>query len=120
MRLTNLTLICATAAAMAIAGPVLAKNNKAGTAGGFCPPGLAKKNPACMPPGQYKKYMAGDFIPYDEWRRFQAFLEWQDHDLPRPERDHAYFYVDDRLLLLNRKTGQLMNVIESFGRLLND
>ncbi|MBW0144435.1 hypothetical protein [Sphingomicrobium clamense] len=35
-----------------------------------CPPGLAKKNPQCMPPGQYKKlYDVGHRFPtnYDRW-----------------------------------------------------
>ena len=35
-----------------------------------CPPGLAKKNPQCMPPGQYKKlYDVGHRFPtgYNQW-----------------------------------------------------
>lgn len=35
-----------------------------------CPPGLAKKNPQCMPPGQYKKlYDVGYRMPvgYNQW-----------------------------------------------------
>ena len=49
-----------------------------------CPPGLAKKNPQCMPPGQYKKlynvghrfpvgydrYTPYNRIPYDVRRRY--------------------------------------------------
>lgn len=32
---------------------------------GNCPPGLAKKNAECMPPGQYKKrYNVGQRLPY--------------------------------------------------------
>lgn len=32
---------------------------------GGCPPGLAKNNPACMPPGQYRKlFEIGQRVPY--------------------------------------------------------
>lgn len=31
--------------------------------GGFCPPGLAKKNNGCMPPGQAKKWAVGQRLP---------------------------------------------------------
>ena len=30
---------------------------------GHCPPGLAKKNNGCMPPGQAKKYAIGQPLP---------------------------------------------------------
>ena len=30
---------------------------------GFCPPGLAKKNNGCMPPGQAKKWAVGQPLP---------------------------------------------------------
>ncbi len=32
---------------------------------GKCPPGLAKKNNGCMPPGQAKKWMIGQPLPRD-------------------------------------------------------
>jgi len=38
--------------------------------GGGCPPGLAKKNPPCIPPGQAKKlYDVGHHFPrgYNDW-----------------------------------------------------
>jgi hypothetical protein len=33
--------------------------------GGHCPPGLAKKNNGCMPPGQAKKWRVGRPLPHD-------------------------------------------------------
>ena len=33
--------------------------------GGHCPPGLAKKNNGCMPPGQAKKWRVGQPLPRD-------------------------------------------------------
>ena len=32
---------------------------------GRCPPGLAKKHNGCMPPGQAKKWHAGQYLPRD-------------------------------------------------------
>ena len=78
-------LIIAGAVAFAFAGPALAKpgnghgnghgkghgnsvaygvNGPVGYGAGGCPPGLAKKNPPCVPPGQAKKlYGVGQRLP---------------------------------------------------------
>jgi hypothetical protein len=62
-------LLIAGAAALASAGAASAKPPHAnhgakGHVAGHCPPGLAKKNPACMPPGQYKKlFEVGQRVP---------------------------------------------------------
>ena len=76
-------ILIAGAAALASAGPAIAKPNHAkhnkgqharvlqdhrghvGYGTGGCPPGLAKKNPQCMPPGQHKKlFNVGQRVPY--------------------------------------------------------
>jgi hypothetical protein len=60
--------------ALASAGPALARPGNGhgnghgaaapGYGGGGCPPGLAKKNPPCMPPGQAKKLFGiGQRVP---------------------------------------------------------
>ncbi|MCH8616208.1 hypothetical protein LZ016_08865 [Sphingomonas sp. SM33] len=64
-------LLLAAIATLASASPALAKpghgNSAHGNAAygtGGCPPGLAKKNAACMPPGQYKKlFEVGQRVP---------------------------------------------------------
>jgi hypothetical protein len=72
-------LILASAAAIAFAGPAFAKpghgqghgnphaygvTGPVGYGVGGCPPGLAKKNPPCVPPGQAKKiYGVGQRLP---------------------------------------------------------
>lgn len=73
-------LLIAGAAALLSAGPALAKPKHAKGHGnpqhsldhrdyyapgiGGCPPGLAKKNNGCMPPGQAKKLGIGQRYPY--------------------------------------------------------
>jgi len=117
MRLLSLAAIALILAATA---PALAKNGKPFQNGGFCPPGLAKKNPPCVPPGLAKKYAIGDTLERDDWEEFQEFWNWQALNLPEPGPGQIYYHVDDRLLLLNRKTGELINIIEAVGRFLND
>lgn len=70
-------LILAAVAALALSGSAYGKagkgkpqQDKSGTAVGYgvggCPPGLAKKNPQCMPPGRYKKlFEVGQKVPYN-------------------------------------------------------
>lgn len=43
-------------------------NGRPFTENGFCPPGLANKQPACIPPGQAAKYGLGDVIKEDYTR----------------------------------------------------
>jgi len=74
------TLLIASAAALAFAGPVAAKpgnghgndhgygygyedRGPVGYGVGGCPPGLAKKHNGCMPPGQAKKLLRGQRFP---------------------------------------------------------
>ena len=62
-------ILLAGAAALASAGAASAKPPHAkghqGHVAGHCPRGLAKKNAACMPPGQYKKlFEVGQRVPH--------------------------------------------------------
>ncbi len=63
-----------------------------------CPPGLAKKNNGCLPPGQAKK--AGRFNDRYNDDRFQT--------------DERFIYRQDgnRLLQIDRRTGQVVRVID--------
>lgn len=77
----NHLLLLVGAAALASAAPAFAKpgkgqgnahanhhahgvNGPVGYGAGGCPPGLAKKSPACIPPGQAKKLGIGQRFPY--------------------------------------------------------
>ena len=92
-----------TALALALALPAL----PAAAAGpGHCPPGLAKKSPACIPPGQAKKWGIGD--RYDgPWDR----AEWWRYDLPRPRTDERWVRVGDVMLRVDEDTRRILDLI---------
>jgi Ni/Co efflux regulator RcnB len=85
---------------------------------GHCPPGLAKKNNGCMPPGQAKKWSVGRPLPRDV-----IF-----HDLPPqvlvelgpPPSHHRFVRVAQDILLIAVGTGMVVDAIEDlqweFGR----
>jgi hypothetical protein len=68
----NILMIAGAAAlAASVTAPAAAKpgnghgNHATMTHAGNCPPGLAKKNNGCLPPGQAKKrYVVGQRLPY--------------------------------------------------------
>lgn len=67
MHSTHKTILAAVMAAFAIA-PAMAGNGNGNGNGGNdghrnCPPGLAKKNNGCLPPGQAKKLAVGQPLP---------------------------------------------------------
>jgi hypothetical protein len=87
MRPISLAAAALTAAALA-ASPALAdRKNEKGNKGhrgearaSFCPPGLSKKDPACVPPGQARKARVDDHDD-DRWRNTRwDDGRWRDHD----------------------------------------
>lgn len=82
---------------------------------GNCPPGLAKKNNGCLPPGQAKKWQRGhrmsdDVVYYDLPR---ALLE----QLGGAPKGHKYVRVDDDVLLMTIGTALVIDAIEGLGGL---
>ena len=83
--------------------------------GGKCPPGLAKKNNGCMPPGQAKAWARGSRLPTTVVR----------YDLPRdlvirlspPPAGHRYVRVAADILLIATATSMVVDAIEDLGRL---
>lgn len=80
-----------------------------------CPPGLAKKNNGCMPPGQAKKWRVGHVLPPDVIY----------YDLP-PElvvrlsptsAGYKYVRVGADILKIAVGTGLIVDAIEDLGRL---
>lgn len=110
----NVLLLPALLAAVVAGGAAEAKN-------GFCPPGLAKKSPACVPPGQAKKHgyrslHRGDRIDrYDySWLR-----DYDRYGLPRPPRGQRYYVVDDRIYRVDQDTYEILDFVRALGALLD-
>jgi len=114
-------LLIAGAAALFVAGPAFAKpghgngnghgNHGAGALYGYgvggCPPGLAKKNNGCMPPGQARKlYRTGQRFPLsygDRWSYNQI-----PYDLRRLYGDGYIYRVDPRTRLIEQVVSALL------------
>ena len=76
-----------------------------------CPPGLAKKNNGCMPPGQAKKWKVGRPLPRDVIY----------YEVPRPllvqigppPRGHRYVRVGGDILMLAIGTGMVVDALQN-------
>lgn len=78
------TLISALVASLALSSPAFAGNGN-GKHGAGCPPGLAKKNNGCLPPGQAKKLAVGQPLPAGAVYAIPSSLH-----LPPPPLGHHY------------------------------
>jgi hypothetical protein len=84
---------------------------------GACPPGLAKKNPPCIPPGQAQKsYRLGDRYFFDDYL--------SDHDrrrynLLRLPRGQSYYRVGDSFIRVVDETREVLEFFEALGRVLD-
>ncbi len=91
---------------------VLARNLD-GFGGRFsnCPPGLAKKDNGCLPPGQAKKYLGS--------RIQQAYLDsrvpYQYRSWYRDDDNHFYRYGDDYIYRVTRSNNLIDGIIPLFG-----
>jgi len=129
-------LTLAGAAALALAGPAIAKpgnghgngngnghgnphaygvNGPIGYGVGGCPPGLAKKHNGCMPPGQAKKlYRIGQRFPLsygDRWSYNQI-----PYDLRRQygfNPNDRYYYGDGYVYRVNPRTMLIQQVVSA-------
>jgi hypothetical protein len=79
---------------------------------GHCPPGLAKKNNGCLPPGQVKKWRKGHQLPedfvYDDLPR--ALLR----ELGRTPDNYKVVRNDRDLLLIDIGTRMVIDAFENF------
>jgi Ni/Co efflux regulator RcnB len=80
-----------------------------------CPPGLAKKNNGCLPPGQAKKYAVGQPLPAGVvyYPVPQPVLV----QLPPPPSGHKYVRVAADILLIAVGTSMVVDAITDLGRL---
>jgi len=81
---------------------------------GRCPPGLAKKNNGCMPPGQAKKWQMGrplarDVVYYEVPRPLVL-------KIGAPPAGHKYVRVASDILMIAIGTGMVVDAIQDLGR----
>ncbi len=80
---------------------------------GRCPPGLAKKNNGCMPPGQAKKWRVGRPLPRDViYYNVPPALVVQ---LGQPPAGHRYVRVAGDILMIAIGTGMVVDAIQDLG-----
>jgi Ni/Co efflux regulator RcnB len=82
--------------------------------GGRCPPGLAKKNNGCMPPGQAKKWQMGRPLPRDVVY-YQVPQELVARIGPPPS-GYRYVRVASDILMIAIATGLVVDAIDDLGR----
>jgi len=81
-----------------------------------CPPGLAKKNPPCIPPGHAKGYgeRVGDILRVGD---YTIIRDPGRYDL-EPRRGWNYYRDDDRIYRVDsgtRKVLSVLNLIDAFS-----
>ena len=94
------------------------KHQMYGYGAGGCPPGLAKKNAMCMPPGQFKKlYSSGQRYPA------QYGHLWSYNQIPQDLRsryafnqDYRYYYGDGYLYQVDPRTMLIQQVVNAIMR----
>lgn len=81
---------------------------------GKCPPGLAKKNNGCQPPGQARKWAVGQPLPSD-LKRYNLPKDLLSH-LPHPPSGHRYVRIASDILLIAVGTSMVVDAIEDIGK----
>ena len=77
-----------------------------------CPPGLARKNNGCLPPGQARRLGVGDRLP-SYLSRYNIPASYQDRFLDG--RDYSYRYDDEHIYRVNRRSGLIDQIISVLG-----
>lgn len=89
-----------------------------GRYGGFvCPPGLAKRTPACVPPGQVNRaFREGQRVPtgYRYYTDINGIPVGYRDDIPGAYRtgDYRYIYRDNTIYVVDRSTRLVRRIID--------
>lgn len=88
---------------------------------GHCPPGLAKKDPACVPPGQAKKRGGDGFVVGDilDLGTIHIINQPGLYGLGEPPLGNRYAVVDGRLVRIDSETGRLLSIIRLVDAILD-
>jgi Ni/Co efflux regulator RcnB len=77
---------------------------------GNCPPGLAKKNNGCQPPGQIKKWRKGEPLPHDVvYHDLSGALAEQLGHTPGGDK---IVQIDSDVLLISTATGMVLDAFD--------
>lgn len=79
-----------------------------------CPPGLAKKNNGCLPPGQAKKWKRGQALPRDVV--YEEVPQRVISVIGTPPVGHKFVRVANDILLMAVGTGMIIDAIEDLNR----
>jgi hypothetical protein len=79
-----------------------------------CPPGLAKKNNGCMPPGQAKKFFSvGERLPVSYLSSYNIPDEYR--DWYQDSADYSYRYDDGNIFRVDNRTSLISSLIPLLG-----
>ena len=81
-----------------------------------CPPGLAKKDPACIPPGQAKKMGVGRVV---DWQEVHVISRPGLYGLTDAPRGQRYAIVDGRLIRIDESTRKILSIIRLVDTILD-
>lgn len=81
-----------------------------------CPPGLSKKSPACIPPGQAKKWGVGDIV---DWDNIHIVTQPGYYGLSTPPDGDRYAIIDGQLVRVNRESGQILSILRMVEAILD-
>ena len=79
-----------------------------------CPPGLAKRNNGCLPPGIAKRFIVGEPLP--EGVPYELITDLRGYGLNKPDGEWLYYLVDGEVL---RVADATFVVLEALGLLGN-
>lgn len=81
---------------------------------GHCPPGLARKNNGCTPPGHARQWAMGERLPREV--TYQAIDPAIQIKLGMPPEGHKFIRVASDILLIAEGTGMVLDAIQDLGQ----
>ena len=81
-----------------------------------CPPGLAKKSPACVPPGQARNGLVGRVV---DWRDVHVVRKPGLYGLAQAPSGQNYAIVDGRLVRIDSRTAKVLSIIRTVDAILD-
>lgn len=81
-----------------------------------CPPGLAKKSPACVPPGQARKGLVGSVV---DWSDVHVVRKPGLYGLANAPNGQRYAIVNGKLVRIDSQTAKVLSVIRAVDAILD-